>query len=59
MYLLTLSTPEHANTFVSNRTHAALSRRWGKVKNGYAVYFNGVRGLRFVGTFIDGKLVKG
>ena len=58
MYLLTLSTPERANTFVSNRTHATLSRRWAKVKNGYAVYFNGVHGLRFVGTFINGELVK-
>ena len=59
MYLLTLSTPERANTFVSNRTHAALSRKWAKVKNGYAVYFNGVCGMRFVGTFINGELVKG
>ena len=59
MYLLTLSTPEQTNTFVSNRTHAALSRKWGWVKNGYAVYFSGVCGLRFVGTLINGKLVKG
>lgn len=57
MYLFTLSTPERATAYVSQRTLRNLIARYGRHREGYSVFHSGVHGLRYVGCIVRGQLV--
>jgi hypothetical protein len=59
MYLVTYSTPEKANCFISNRTHKNIVTSWARYKSGAYLYFQGVNHQpRYIGYFSNGQLVK-
>jgi hypothetical protein len=59
MYLITYSTPEKANCFISNRTHVNIVKAWARHKHGACLYFQGVTHKpRYIGYFDNGKLIK-
>jgi hypothetical protein len=59
MYLITYSTPERTNCFVSNRTHKAIVKSWAKFHQGAYLYFQGVSHKpRYIGYFANGELIK-
>lgn len=59
MFAFTLSTPDRTNLFVTQRTHKNLLKKWGKAKDEHDLFWIvGGKSPRFLGTIIDGKLVK-
>ena len=58
MYLFTLSTPLDHGIKVYYNNHANLAKRYANVYNLYSVYYYGVNGLKYIGYFSNGKLVK-
>lgn len=58
MYLITLSTPDRATTFVSSRTHKAIEKKYASSNDGKFLYFGGANGNKYIGYFSGGKLIK-
>ena len=59
MFIFTLSTPDHANCFVSLRTHKNLLSAWAKHKEDHALYWvKHGKPAKFIGTIVNSKLVK-
>ena len=57
MFVLTLSTPERASVFISNRTHKAIVKSYAASYNGYSLwYYNGK--YKYIGVISSGELVK-
>ena len=57
MFIIGYSTPEKANTFVSNRTHKNLCKKRAATKDGASIWHNGLKGIRYIGYFNNGKIV--
>lgn len=60
MYMITSSTPERANIFISNRTHKAITKAYARFNEGRSLFFVSAVGkpVRYIGFFMEGSLVK-
>lgn len=57
MFVLTLSTPENASVFISNRTHKNIVKNYAVSHDGYSLWFYNGK-YKYIGVIISGKLIK-